>query len=284
MSETSALPRSIVGEDQNLWSYLKSAYEHRRMIWLAADKFIRDTYNRTVFGIWWIIVRAVTPTIAIVLVLQHVDVLQTPGLPYPLYATSGMLLWTPFHIGVRKGMRALTQMAKLTRQFAFPHINVMLAANALAFVYFSIFAIFLSLVLIYYAIMGHGYAVVGPDLLLVPAVLVLFFVFISGVLSILSVLFVVSRDIRFAMPVFLQLWFLATPVVYDLSLLPEGWRTAVLLLNPLANMVVSLRFGLFQIGEWNPLYFGVTIAEVLLTFLVGAWFMMRAERALKIVL
>jgi homopolymeric O-antigen transport system permease protein len=284
VSDATALPKSIAGEDLSLWAYLESAFEHRRMIFLAADKFIRDTYNRTVLGIWWIIVRAVMPTIAIIFILQQVAVLQQPGLPYPLYVTSGMLLWTPFHIGMRKGMRALTQAGRLIRYFSFPHINVVLAANALAFVYFSIFAGFLSLVLLYYAILGQGYLVIGPQLLLVPVILALFVIFISGVLSVLSVLFVVSRDVRFITPIFLQLWFLATPIVYQLTLLPEKWRAIILLLNPLANLVVSLRFSLFNVGEWSPIYFAVTVAEVLLTFLIGAWFMMRAERALKIVL
>jgi lipopolysaccharide transport system permease protein len=284
MSDSTAMSKAATGEDRSLVAYLMAAFEHRRMIWIAGAKFIRDAHSRTVLGIWWLIVRALMPTIAIIVILQHVAVLQEPGLPYALYVTSGMLLWTPLQIGMRKGVRALTQTARLTRHFAFPHINAVLAANAISVVYLAIFTVFFCILLLWYAILGDNHVVISLRLLLVPVILALFFIFISGVLSVLSVLFVVSKDVRFIMPILIHVWFFATPIVYHLTLLPEKWRAVVLLLNPIANLVVSFRWSLFNMGEWSPLYFGVTVAEVLVTFLVGAWFMMRAEKALRIVL
>ena len=120
--------------------------------------------------------------------------------------------------------------------------------------------------------------------MLAPAIIALMFVFMSGVLSFLSVIFLVARDIRFMMQILLQFWFIATPIVYHLTLLPEQWRGVLLVANPMANLVESFRWSLFNTGEWSLIYFAVTVSEVLLTFLAGAWFMMRSEKALKIVL
>jgi lipopolysaccharide transport system permease protein len=48
------------------------------------------------------------------------------------------------------------------------------------------------------------------------------------------------RDIGMALPLLLQVWMFATPVVYPLSLVPARWRT-LYSLNPMVGVVESFR-------------------------------------------
>ena len=71
-----------------------------------------------------------------------------------------------------------------------------------------------------------------------------------------------ARDIRFALGQLLSVWYLLTPVLYPLSQVPEeqrGW----MLLNPLAIIVETFKWGLFGVGEFYRDEFLGTTAAVL---------------------
>ncbi len=49
------------------------------------------------------------------------------------------------------------------------------------------------------------------------------------------------RDVRYALPLVIQLWMFATPIVYPLSLVPERWQFWYILLNPMASVIDGYR-------------------------------------------
>ena len=71
----------------------------------------------------------------------------------------------------------------------------------------------------------------------IVAVLTLFTIAVSLLLSAVQVRY---RDIGVALPLLLQLWMFATPVVYPLSIVPARWQ-ALYSLNPLVGVVESFR-------------------------------------------
>jgi lipopolysaccharide transport system permease protein len=75
--------------------------------------------------------------------------------------------------------------------------------------------------------------------LAIPIVIVLasFAVAVALVLSAIQVRY---RDIGIAMPLVLQLWLFATPIVYPLGVVPEAWRPFYLL-NPMAGVIDGFR-------------------------------------------
>ena len=48
------------------------------------------------------------------------------------------------------------------------------------------------------------------------------------------------RDIRFIVPLFVQLWFYASPVIYPMSIVPE-WLQPFYALNPMVGILDSFR-------------------------------------------
>jgi len=77
----------------------------------------------------------------------------------------------------------------------------------------------------------------------VPATTLLALAVSLGVGVWLSALMVLYRDVRWVVPLLVQVWFFATPVAYSASLVPAGWRFPYYL-NPMAGVVEGFRSGL----------------------------------------
>ena len=63
------------------------------------------------------------------------------------------------------------------------------------------------------------------------------------------------RDVKHAVPFFLQLWFFATPILYDVELLGTGTLRQLERLNPMGHIVISYQQMLFhgQFDHWRGL-------------------------------
>ena len=101
-------------------------------------------------------------------------------------------------------------------------------------------------------------------------------VFMVGVGAGLAAINVRFRDVRQMMPLLVQLWMFATPVVYPSSLLSEPWRT-LYGLNPMVGVVEGFRWALLGTdppGSMLLLSTGVT----LVLFVSGLYFFRYSER------
>jgi lipopolysaccharide transport system permease protein len=95
--------------------------------------------------------------------------------------------------------------------------------------------------------------------------------YVAAVCLVLSAVQVRFRDVGVAVPVFLQIWMFATPVVYPLHSVPAALRPWYVL-NPMAGLVENFRRALIfgNSPEW-PLfwYSGVaSIAAFLVAYLI----------------
>jgi lipopolysaccharide transport system permease protein len=103
-----------------------------------------------------------------------------------------------------------------------------------ALVDFLVASIVLGAMMIYYRMSLTAHA-----LYVIPtvAILTVFTIAVSLVLSAIQVRF---RDIGVALPLLLQVWMLATPVVYPLSVVPLQWQS-LYQLNPMVGIIESFR-------------------------------------------
>jgi lipopolysaccharide transport system permease protein len=72
------------------------------------------------------------------------------------------------------------------------------------------------------------------------------------------------RDIGIALPLVLQLWMFATPVVYPIRAVPPEWRT-LYLLNPMVGVTEAFRRGLLEgAPAYGPLGVAAAVSFVVL--------------------
>ena len=92
-------------------------------------------------------------------------------------------------------------------------------------------------------------------------------------LGVLSAL-LVSRGVSFGV----TLWMYATPVVYPLSTLSDGWIKNIILLNPVTAPVELFRFALVGKGSIEPLYLAGSCGFALLVLFGGIMIFNKVER------
>ena len=77
----------------------------------------------------------------------------------------------------------------------------------------------------------------------------------------MSALNVKYRDIRYALPFLIQIWFFASPIIYPV---PERWRW-LLALNPMTGIIQGFRSALFgQPFDWDMLCISTGITLLVL--------------------
>ncbi len=112
--------------------------------------------------------------------------------------------------------------------------------------------------------------------MLVPALLVSA-VTVVGVGTYLAALNVAYRDVRYAVPFFIQLLLFVTPVIYPITLVPAGYRW-FLYLNPMAGVISLIRTGLLGGGPIPWAAFGISTASAFLLLYLGLTYFRRTER------
>jgi lipopolysaccharide transport system permease protein len=96
-----------------------------------------------------------------------------------------------------------------------------------------------------------------------------------GVSFLGSALIVAFRDMRFVVPLGLQLWMYLSPIAYPLSSVPERFRF-LYMLNPMAGIIDSYRRLLLgQSPQWE--YLLLELAIIVSLFLYGYFYFKRKE-------
>src|SRR5262249_26253922 len=147
------------------------------------------------------------------------------NVPYPLFAYSGLTLWTFFSGAISGSGNSLVGNSHLITKVYFPRLLVPLASILARLVDLLVALVMLIGLMIYFRVGVTSALLVAPVLILLLALLAL------GLGMWTSALNVKYRDVGLALPVFIQLWMFVSPVVYPLTLVPERWRL-IYSLNP----------------------------------------------------
>jgi lipopolysaccharide transport system permease protein len=165
--------------------------------------------------------------------------LPSENLPYALFVYTALLPWMFFSTLVSTAATSLVKHTQLITKVYFPREILPITYIVIAMVDFLLGGLMLAGMMLYYHVRpGLEALYVIPILLIVTA----FGAALSLVFAALEVRF---RDIGLAMPLLMQLWMFATPVVYPLSAVPARLRPYYIF-NPLAGAVENFRRVLLQ--------------------------------------
>ena len=177
--------------------------------------------------------------------------------------------WLAAQEGLQRGTTSIGSYAGLVRKVAFPHELIVYASVAatLALQFAGYLAVLIAL-----GIFGEPIRFQGL-LLAIPLWLVMALA-VSGLALALSALQVFIKDVEhILMPALMILMYL-TPILYPLSLVPEGMKPWVAA-NPFSYLVQRLRDALLEgrIGvQWQD---AVALAIAVAIFLAGRWIFLR---------
>ena len=251
---------------------LRGLWEYRELFYFLIWRDVKVRYEQALLGVAWAIVQPLFTTLIFTLFLGRLAGVPSDGISYPLFAYSGLLLWTFFANAVTNSANSLIADSKLLTKVYFPRMAIPGAAVGAALVDFAIASVVLLGLMIYYGI------VVTWSIVMLPVIIVLTTLLALGVGLWLSALNVKYQDIRYALPFLVQLSLFASPVIYPASLLPEKLQW-VYALNPLAGIIEGFRASLFGLPfNWPTLSISAVVTLGLLVY--SAYAFRRLEKSI----
>ena len=250
---------------------LRDLWQYRELLYFLTWRDVKVRYKQTLLGAAWAILQPLLTMLIFTLLFGNLAGIKSEGVPYPIFAYGGLLIWTFFSNSVTNSGNSLVGSSNLITKIYFPRMIIPAAAVAAGLVDLALAFVIQIGLMIYYRV--H----VTWAITMVPVLVILATLLALGVGMWLSALNVKYRDIRYAIPFLIQLWMFASPVIYPLSMVPAKWQW-VLTLNPLTGIIQNFRVALFanQPFDWKSLGISALITAVVLIY--SAFSFRRMER------
>lgn len=251
---------------------LTELWQYRELVLSLVIREIRVRYKQTLIGILWALLQPAAMMLVFTLFFGRLAKIPSGELPYPVFALSGILLWNYFASALSGAANSLIEYKSLLSKVYFPRLVLPVASVAVGVIDF---AITLTLLLIVAGLYG---IIPGLAFLLAPVFLLLTAFTALSIGLWLAALNAMYRDVRYALPFFIQLWMFASPVVYPATLLPDAWQW-LYALNPMVGLIEGFRWAILGVGQL-PITMFISIAAMAIIFTGGVIFFRRTERTL----
>lgn len=246
----------------NRWSSidLREIWAHRELLYFLVWRDLKVRYKQTILGASWVILQPLLMTLVFAVFLGKIARVPSGSVPYVLFLYSGLLPWTFFSNAVSSSSYSLIASAHMITKVYFPRSIVPAAALLVRLSDFLIASVTLIILMLYYSQPFTWAILIAPLLMLHLTLLAL------GLGLWFSALNVKYRDIGTALPVLLQLWMFASPIIYPSSLVPQQWKWTYDL-NPLAGIIEGFRASILGLDfNWRSLMISAAITLTLLVY------------------
>jgi len=218
----------------NLAACFVTLWYYRELIYTLFIREIKIRYKQTILGVAWAVAQPTSLTILFSIIFGKFARIPTEGIPYPIFAYSALLPWTFFATAISFAIPSLVRERHLIMKVYFPREIVPLASVLAAGVDFSVAAIVFIIMILFYRVSITIY------ILWVFPLLIIQILFTLGISLFFCSINARYRDVRYAIPLLVQLWMFATPIFYPISVIPNRYRM-IYMLNPMAGIIDGYR-------------------------------------------
>jgi lipopolysaccharide transport system permease protein len=255
--------RTVVIRSIDRWT---SPFDHFRnfrdsfdLLYTLSAHRISVRYRQTALGVLWAVLQPLLMMVIFTTVFSYVARMPSDGMPYALFAYVALLPWTFFSTAFTNATGSLVNHSQLITKVYFPR-EILPATYVIA----ALFDFAIGLVVLAGLMLWYSVPLTAQAWYLVPIVMVL--VGWTVAVSLLSCVIQVRwRDMGVALPLVVQLWLFATPIIYPLSAVPASWRSWYLL-NPMVGIVSAFRDILLhgRPPETGPLIYSLAVTSIVL--------------------
>jgi len=219
------------------WSLLKDLQElvhYRDLLFTLTVHRIKVRYKQSILGVSWAILQPFSMMVILTAVFSQIARLPSDGAPYPIFTYVALLPWNAFATSVSNATGGLVNHSQLVTKIYFPREILPITYVLAALFDLLVASTVLAALMFYYRV-----PLTLTACWALPIIVVLTsFSLAMGLLS--SATQVRFRDIGMAMPLLLQIWMFATPIIYPLSAVPARFRFAYMF-NPMVGIIESFR-------------------------------------------
>lgn len=254
---------------QELWRY-------RDLFLVLAWRDIAVRYKQTALGVVWAIFQPFITMIVFTFIFNRMASINSgDDTPYPIFLYVGLLLWQYYSGTLTNASNSMISNASLIQKVYFPRLIVPATSATTGLIDLVISAVILVGMMIYYGVMPH---LVG--ILILPVLLGCAVLSALGMGLLLASLNIKYRDVRFALPFFIQIMMYVTPVIYPVKLLDNYpvVNGLMLWLNPMSGVITNARAGLLGQGSVDFGLLRISLLMSLVYFVVGLYYFRSTER------
>jgi lipopolysaccharide transport system permease protein len=252
-------------------------------MWILAARDVKVRYKQSVLGILW----AIIPPIFNMLIFTFIFTVLlnvgkdkiSNGLPYQLFIFVGMVPWQLFSNSLSSMGNSMVGSQQLITKIYFPRLVIPLSSILSSLLDFAIAMVILVCIMVYY----HSSIHIGWPILTLPFFILLAILSAMSIGIWLSALNVEYRDIRYVIPVMIQFWMYASPVIYSSSRVFDNQKLPPVLrhlysLNPMVGVLDGFRWSLLG-QESAPGYaLVISVVSVVVMTIGGLFYFRRMER------
>jgi lipopolysaccharide transport system permease protein len=218
---------------------LAEQVEYRELLYRMVERDIMVRYKQTAMGFGWAVFMPLLNTAVFSVIFMRVAPIDTGGIPYPLFAFTGLLAWNYFASSLRFAVLSLSSNAVLVGKVYFPREILPASAVLVSAVDAMVASIVLVVMLIYFR-QPVGFAVAS-----LPVVFIVQTALTIGIGLMLAMANLFFRDIKYLFEVTITILMFGTSVLYPVNSV-EGWPGVILALNPMTQIIQAYRDILFH--------------------------------------
>jgi lipopolysaccharide transport system permease protein len=187
------------------------------------------------------------------------------GTPYPIFLYVGLLPWQYFSGTLTNAAGSVVTNSALVQKVYFPRLIIPAAAAVTSMVDTAVACLVLAVLMVYYGFSPHLLGLLAAPVLLVTTVFAAL-----GMGLYVAALNVKFRDVRHALPFFIQIAMYVTPVVYPINMLDghPAAKALMLWLNPMSGVISNARAGILGRSalDWNVMAISLLMSAVFMAF------------------
>jgi lipopolysaccharide transport system permease protein len=249
----SRIPRLDVGE---LW-------HSRELLWTLVWRDVSVRYKQTFLGVAWAILVPAFTALVYVIVFGKFANFPAGTTPYPSLVVAGVLPMQYFASALSLASLSLLSNLPLVTKVYFPRTLLPFAGVMVPLVDFVVGLPVLLFLMAKYDTWPDGWKFLTAPLFMLLAV-----VTVLGISLLLAAVNVRYRDVRYMIPVFLQVMPLLSGVMFAVDQIPEKWQW-ILSFNPMTGVIAGWRWAILDANAPNPGQLAVGVSVAIVLFVVG---------------
>ena len=250
---------------------LKELWQYRELLYFFTWRDLKVRYKQTAVGVLWAIFQPLFTMVVFSVFFGKLAGMPSDDIPYPIFVYVGLLLWQFFSGSLSGISNCLVANKAIITKVYFPRLILPLSATMTKFVDFFIASTILIALMAYY-----NYLPNLTGLLILPLLLLITFMAAVGIGLFLAAVNVKYRDVRYALPFFIQMMLFITPVIYPTSI--AGKYSWILAMNPMTGVIKAARAAILGNAPINWELLLISGIACLITLIIGIIYFKKTER------
>lgn len=269
----------VIKPHEKLWSVdFREIWRYRDLMLLFVKRNIVVQYKQTILGPLWYLIQPTLTVIMNMVVFGGIAKMSTDGIPQPLFYMAGNVCWFYFADCLNQTSNTFISNQGMFGKVYFPRLVVPLATVISNLLRFGIQLGLFSALYIYFFAIGSD---VSPhvELLLLPGLVLMLAGLGLGFGILVSSMTTKYRDLSILFTFIVQLWMYATPIVYPLSMVPEGTLRIMILANPMTAIIEAFKYATLGQGYFSWWALGYSFVFMTILLVLGVVVFNKVQRS-----